>query len=375
MKILICEDNRLALKTLSVVLEREGFSSDTAENGNDAIELIKKNIYDLLVVDIHLPYHSGLELIKFLRTDLNSKTPVLIVTAFSDMQMQRQAGELGIDGYIVKPFNPADLIEKESITLVNMKGESKNYLWYENLEIQMPEPKGANISFVNLKSEYKPFFVIPPDPVNTVEGKWDSPFFRTYAANQAAPAFRPNPAPTVYGWWNHWPVAQIPGDGRWVLTPDKPGHFNLTTFVQWNDLSKTDKTRTRIMLQGMTKTKAEELVPIAKSWLHAPEMVISSVGFKGGNYDEAERAYTLEKTAGDDNSLEFILKGSEESPLINPAIIIKNWGKHQATISINGENINLGENCKQGIRKSLEGDDLILWLRLNSKREVKILLK
>jgi DNA-binding response OmpR family regulator len=112
MKILICEDNRLALKTLSVVLEREGFSSDTAENGNDAIELIKKNIYDLLVVDIHLPFHSGLELIKFLRTDLNSKTPVLIVTAFSDMQMQRQAGELGIDGYIVKPFNPADLIEK-----------------------------------------------------------------------------------------------------------------------------------------------------------------------------------------------------------------------------------------------------------------------
>ena len=112
MNILICEDNRLALKTLTVVLEREGFKPDTAENGNDAMTLLKKNVYDMIVVDIHLPYHSGLELVKFLRSELKSNTPVLIVTAFSDQQMQRQAGELGINGYIVKPFNPTDLIEK-----------------------------------------------------------------------------------------------------------------------------------------------------------------------------------------------------------------------------------------------------------------------
>jgi hypothetical protein len=239
----------------------------------------------------------------------------------------------------------------------------------------MPEPKGANISYVNLKSEYKPFFIIPPNPVKTVEGSWDSPFFRTYAANQAMNGYRPDPAPSVYGWWNHWPVAQIPGDGRWIETPDKPGHFNLTTFVQWNDYSKTDKTRTRIMLQGMTKGKAEELVPIAKSWLNAPGMVISTKGFEGGNYDEAERAYILEKTDGDDNSLEFILKGSAESPLINPAVIIKNWGNRQASLLINGKNIKQEEDFKQGIRKSLEGDDLILWIRLDSKNPVEISLK
>jgi DNA-binding response OmpR family regulator len=117
MKILICEDNRLALKTISVVLEREGFESDTAENGNDAIKLLKENVYDMAVVDIHLPYHSGLELVKFLRSELKSDTPVLIVTAFSDQQMQRQAAELGIDGYIVKPFNPFELLEKIRLIL------------------------------------------------------------------------------------------------------------------------------------------------------------------------------------------------------------------------------------------------------------------
>ena len=112
MKILICEDNPMAMKTLSVVLEREGYDADVADDGNVGIEMLQKNDYDLLVIDIHLPYRSGLELIKFVRSDQGKDTPVIILTAFSDNQMQRQAGELGISDYIVKPFNPADLIAK-----------------------------------------------------------------------------------------------------------------------------------------------------------------------------------------------------------------------------------------------------------------------
>jgi DNA-binding response OmpR family regulator len=102
----------MAMKTLSVVLDREGFVSDVAEDGNKAIEMLIKYDYDLLVVDIHLPYRSGLELVKFVRSDQGKDTPVLILTAFSDSQMQRQAGELGISGYIIKPFNPIDLVAR-----------------------------------------------------------------------------------------------------------------------------------------------------------------------------------------------------------------------------------------------------------------------
>jgi hypothetical protein len=267
---------------------------------------------------------------------------------------------------------PSDLIEKESISLVNMNGEIKNYLWHENLEIEMAEPKGANISYVNLKSEYRPFIIVSPDPVNSADGVWDSPYFRTYAANMAGQGIRPDPVPTVYGWWNHWPVAQIPGDGRWIVTPDKPGHFNLTTFVQWKEYNKTENTKTRIMLQGMTKGKAGELVTLAKSWLHAPEMVISSKGFEGGIYDEAEMAYILEKTINSNTPLEFIINGSEESPVINPAIIIKNWGNQPATLSIDGKNMIQGKDFRQGIRKGPDGDDLILWIRLNRQSAVDI---
>ncbi|TFG41013.1 MAG: response regulator transcription factor [Bacteroidia bacterium] len=112
MKILICEDNPMAMRTLSVVLEREGFDADVADDGNVGIEMLQKNDYDLLVIDIHLPYRSGLEIIKFVRSDQGKDTPVLILTAFSDSQMQHQAGELGISGYIIKPFNPVDLVTK-----------------------------------------------------------------------------------------------------------------------------------------------------------------------------------------------------------------------------------------------------------------------
>lgn len=110
MKILICEDNKIASRTISVVLEREGYQTTTAEDGNLAIGMLNNNNYDLVIVDIHLPYHSGLELVKYLRSDLQKKTPVLVVSAFSDAQVMKQAGELGVNGYIIKPFNPDELV-------------------------------------------------------------------------------------------------------------------------------------------------------------------------------------------------------------------------------------------------------------------------
>jgi DNA-binding response OmpR family regulator len=112
MKILICEDDQLAMNILSFIMEKEGFKSDTAEDGNKALTFLQKTVYDLILMDIHLPFHSGLEVIKYLRSDLKMNTPVLVITAFSDLQMQSQAGELGISGYIVKPFDPSDLIRQ-----------------------------------------------------------------------------------------------------------------------------------------------------------------------------------------------------------------------------------------------------------------------
>ncbi len=117
MKILICEDNTLAMKALSVILGKNGYATAIAADGNEAMDMLRNNDYDLLLVDIHLPYHSGLELVEFVRTDLKKDTPVIIVSAFSDPQMIKRAGDLGINDYIVKPIDANILVNKIRLLL------------------------------------------------------------------------------------------------------------------------------------------------------------------------------------------------------------------------------------------------------------------
>ena len=112
MAILICEDNKLAARALSAVLVRDGFESDVAVDGIEAMSLLKNKEYDLIIADIHLPYHSGLELVQYLHKDLGRKTPVIVVSAFSDPQMQKQAKELGIVAYVVKPVDMTDILSR-----------------------------------------------------------------------------------------------------------------------------------------------------------------------------------------------------------------------------------------------------------------------
>lgn len=268
--------------------------------------------------------------------------------------------------------HPDEAVERDAITLVNMKGDAKVYTWTDDIKIGMTEPKGANISHVNMKSTYQPFIIIPDDPVDTVEGKWDSPFFRTYAAGQAMNGYRPDPVPSVFGWWDHWPVAQIPGDGRWVTTPDRPSHFTLTTFVQWKDHKKTERTRTRVMLQGMIDAGPKELVPLAHSWLHAPELETGS-GYRSHGYDTAERAYVLEQTDGG-KRCEIEIAAAKDRPLINPAIIIRNWGSAPAQLKLNGKPVASGTDFRQGTVQTMDGHDLIIWLKLESETPVSMTL-
>lgn len=285
-----------------------------------------------------------------------------------------------VEQIVVLPpgISPDEVIEKSAVSLVNMSGEVHDYSWHDpDLQVEMEEPAGANISYVNLRSSYRPFIVVPPGPVETVEGSWNAPFFRTYAAKMAkGGGYRQDPVPSVYGWWNHWPVAQVVGDGRWVTIPDRPSHFNLTTFVQWNDYQRTRKTRTRIMLQGMTDKKAADLVPLAKSWLRAAKMRLTSDGYRGGTYDQAERAYCIEKT-GSEKAVpcRVTVDATNDSPLINPAVIVTQWGRQPVTLFVDGNELHPGTDFRQGIRSSPYGDDLILWLRLERRKPVTLEIK
>lgn len=127
------------------------------------------------------------------------------------------------------------------------------------------------------------------------------------------------------------------------------------------------------MLQGMTDKKPDELVPLAKSWLNAPKMNITSDAYTGGTYDQSERAYIVEKTDPDNSSpCTFVLEASKDSPLLNPAIIIKNWGGELSSLSVNSKNIKHGKDFRQGIRKGPLGEDLVVWVRLDMQKPAEI---
>lgn len=118
-KILVCEDDRLMQRALDILLGKEGFDIEHAFDGNEAFELIKSKSYDIIIVDIHLPYNSGLEIIEYLRNELQKDTSVIVVTAISDKQIQNQAASLGIDKYILKPYDPKELVKTINDTIKN----------------------------------------------------------------------------------------------------------------------------------------------------------------------------------------------------------------------------------------------------------------
>ena len=265
--------------------------------------------------------------------------------------------------------HPDEVMKDPEITLVNMDGESHQYSWRNNLPVEMKEPEKANIHVVNLKGKYKPFYIISPEPFESAEGKYESPFFRSYSA-ALGEYYRPDSVPSVYGWWNHWPVAQVPGDGRWVETNDRASHFNLTTFTQWKDYYMDKRVKTRIMLHGMTQNKPEELVPLAKSWLYPPEMQLDAGEVV---YEPAERAYLVTKLSN------AVLKGkllaNPDQPAQRPAIVLNNIRLANPKVQVNGQTLTPGKDFQHGIVKELAQWKTIIWIDAIFAENVDLLIR
>ncbi len=109
MKVLIAEDDALTSKAIEHRLMLDNFETHIAFNGKRAIDMLKKETYDLLLVDIHMPFKGGLEVIDFVRNQLNLKIPIAVVSRIGISETVRKAFEMGADEYITKPFDPDDL--------------------------------------------------------------------------------------------------------------------------------------------------------------------------------------------------------------------------------------------------------------------------
>jgi hypothetical protein len=260
---------------------------------------------------------------------------------------------------------PEDDIETEALTLIKMNGYSTKISFKpypirfkptkEELFFAFGEFSDANMFVVNTKSQYRPFTIAREEGVNI------SPY--------------PPERETRSGIFQSWPQEpeREPGYGGAGL-----GHIINRTFYQ-----KTENTLTQIYLSGWTKssTPGEEIVPLARSWLQAPEIKLKDeVSNINCSYDPAQRAY-LVNLGQPMKRIEFEIAASESSPLVNPAFLFNNWGTKDAAMEVNGSVIKQGADLRLDFYNTLDLEDnqkwkdvLVVWLKKKSNNPVRVKL-
>ena len=112
-RILVADDNYFNVLLLKTILKKAGLEIDVAENGNEAMEMLGKENYSLLLSDMYMPGMDGLELTAGLRNSISSKNkhlPVIMVTGNVTEEAKAQMQKAGVDDYLFKPFQQRDLL-------------------------------------------------------------------------------------------------------------------------------------------------------------------------------------------------------------------------------------------------------------------------
>ncbi len=111
--ILIVDDSLSIRKYLNSLLMQKGFKTDTARNGYEALELLNKQHFDIMITDLEMPKLSGYELIETLRYDQRfASFPIIVLTGRAGENFRQLTTQLGADAYIVKPFQDQELLNQ-----------------------------------------------------------------------------------------------------------------------------------------------------------------------------------------------------------------------------------------------------------------------
>lgn len=119
-KIMVIDDEASMGSILKQMLEKEGYTAMAFTSGPEAIENFKQDHYDLVISDVAMPSMTGVEILSQIK-EARPKTPVVFVTAQNMDEILNEAIQLGLDGYIEKPFNVESVFEvvKEKLTQGN----------------------------------------------------------------------------------------------------------------------------------------------------------------------------------------------------------------------------------------------------------------
>ncbi|MDR6124732.1 DNA-binding response OmpR family regulator [Bacillus sp. SLBN-46] len=110
-RILLAEDEEILRMLIIDTFEEKEYLIDEAEDGQEALELIERNFYDLIILDYMMPFLTGLEVIQKVKPMVeHTHTKILVLSAKSQQFEQEKVFEAGADYYMTKPFIPSQLL-------------------------------------------------------------------------------------------------------------------------------------------------------------------------------------------------------------------------------------------------------------------------
>lgn len=171
-KILIVEDDPSIALGLEDNLKMAGFQTVVARDGQEALEKVKAEKPDLIILDVMLPKINGLEVCRKLK-EQGSRTPIIILSALGQESDKVRGLELGADDYVTKPFSPKELVVRTKAVLrrLGLSKETPEIYEFDSVKVDFKKyqtfKKGKEIKFTS--AEYKILKLLlacPGEPVS-----------------------------------------------------------------------------------------------------------------------------------------------------------------------------------------------------------------
>lgn len=250
--------------------------------------------------------------------------------------------------WLLNPGQKAeDIMNRTAVSLAELDGGQQDLFYpyqYQQDEGNESIPEKGNIAVLNSKTDWKVFGISQGNTFYPSTNDERSPHI-TFE-DQTFPFAGP---------WNHWPVAQIPSDGRFSVQDDRVSHFALGVLEAFRYGSGS-------MMYGFLESQASELgdptklQTLAKSWISSPSaQSIQGIESNKIDYDKNDRAFHFTASSHD---IQWTLNASTNQPLKNPAFVVHQWNSERLPeVTVNNQIIT---DLKMGISRDTDGSQMLV---------------
>jgi DNA-binding response OmpR family regulator len=178
MKLLVIEDEKDLSDSICTYLGKEQFICETAYDFREAMEKVHLNEYACIILDIMLPYGSGIDLLQKLKEE-NKTEGIVIISAKNSLEDKVQGLHLGADDYLAKPFHLAELSARVAAIIRRKSFDGKTRIMIDDLQLDLSDKtlktvSGKTISLTRKEYDLLVYLVSNKNRVVTKEAMWST---------------------------------------------------------------------------------------------------------------------------------------------------------------------------------------------------------